>query len=306
MLPLSLLVSVIAVPGVSRPTPALHDESHNPPARGAYEVASEFYPVPTLDPTDARVWAVWPVSNTSGEAFPMVSYNHGAGAGGMAILGYTALFEQIASYGVIVIATLSCSLGCSGGQWYGEAYAAEQRKVIEWAQAMAANPPADMPWAATLDFRNGSGIAGHSMGGESTGINARREFAGPLGIRAAVLHQAAILGAAEGALISIPSQHMTGTGDSGSPPGGIGRQIIYDAAPGPKAFRNQQGQGHMEPVLFGPATNPALGPFLAHWMRVYLQGDTGESYEMLFGDGRSSFCRYAEMEHCELRSNRTS
>lgn len=74
------------------------------------------------------------------------------------------------------------------------------------------------------------GIAGHSMGGEATGINARKEHAVPLNIRAAVFHQAAILTAADGALISIPSQHMTGTGDSGSPPGGVGRQHIYEAS----------------------------------------------------------------------------
>ena len=61
------------------------------------------------------------------------------------------------------------TVGCR----YGEAYAAEQRKVIEWAKALAARPPADMPWASTLNFKSGVAIAGHSMGGESTGINAR-------------------------------------------------------------------------------------------------------------------------------------
>ena len=75
----------------------------------------------------------------------MVAYNHGAGGGGIAILGYAELFEQIASYGVIVIATRSCMLGCSNGLW-GETYAAEQRKVILWAQGLAQRPPVDIPW----------------------------------------------------------------------------------------------------------------------------------------------------------------
>ena len=72
--------------------------------------------------------------------------------------------------GVIVAATLSCSLGCSGGGGgFGEAYATEQRLVIEWAQRLAAAPPADMPWAETLDFTYGAAVAGHSMGGNALG-----------------------------------------------------------------------------------------------------------------------------------------
>lgn len=70
-----------------------------------------------------------------------VSYNHGAGGGSIAILGYAELFEQIASYGIIIAATRSCALGCSNGGEFGEVFAAEQRKVIEWGKAIAARPP---------------------------------------------------------------------------------------------------------------------------------------------------------------------
>ena len=74
----------------------------------------------------------------------------------------------------------------------GETYAAEQRKVIEWAKGLAARPPADMPWAATLDFDHGVAIAGHSMYVPCTYRTSRTRLlpspksriAGPLGARA--------------------------------------------------------------------------------------------------------------------------
>lgn len=88
----------------------------NPAPRGGYRVKKATYEVATLDKTDPQVWVHWPEQREEGETFPMVAYNHGAGGGGIAILGYAELFEQIASYGIIVIATRSCMLGCSDGQ----------------------------------------------------------------------------------------------------------------------------------------------------------------------------------------------
>ena len=49
------------------------------------------------DSTDPQVWVHWP-EGAAGTKYPMVAYNHGAGGGGIAILGYAELFEQIASY----------------------------------------------------------------------------------------------------------------------------------------------------------------------------------------------------------------
>ena len=49
------------------------------------------------DSTDPQVWVHWP-EGAAGGKYPMVAYNHGAGGGGIAILGYAELFEQIASY----------------------------------------------------------------------------------------------------------------------------------------------------------------------------------------------------------------
>ena len=72
----------------------------------------------------------------------------------------------------------------------------------------------------------------------------------------------AILGEADGKKISVPSMHMTGTGD-----GPDRRKAIFAGAPPPKVFRNQDGEGHTEPVLFEPINNPALGE--SHCHRVY-------------------------------------
>jgi hypothetical protein len=270
----------------------------NPPALGSFATTTSTYSVPRLDSSDPQVWVHAPVAKHANQTFPVVAYNHGAGGGGIAILGYSALFEQIASYGVIVAATRSCAVGCrdaSIGNGWGETYAAEQRKVIEWARELGELN------GVGIDFSNGVAIAGHSMGGESTGINSRAEFAEALDIRAAIFHQAAILGEAEGRDVSVPSAHFTGTAD-----GPEARKNIFDGAPSPKVYRNQAGETHTEPVLLAPNNNPALGPFMAHWINVYMgvpDLDKEHSYEMIYGSDPSSLCKYAPMDECIVVPN---
>ena len=85
------------------------------------------------------------------------------------------------------------------------------------------------------------------------------EHAKALDVRAAIFHMAAILDESDGAKVTVPSMHMTGSGD-----GPERRKQIFDGAPEPKVYRNQQGEGHTEPVLLEPAINPALGPYARH------------------------------------------
>jgi hypothetical protein len=162
--------------------------SSTPPVIGPYEVLDEEYIVPALDSTDQRMWLHYPKATDASVKFPLISYLHGLlGGGNLNMLGYSAHFRQLASYGFIVAAPLSCNTGCKdanqgapytncagllplqplGQGW--SSYYGEQLKVIEFAKNMSASSflrPASMgkvdPFHL-IDWKSGVGIAGHSM-----------------------------------------------------------------------------------------------------------------------------------------------
>ena len=80
------------------------------PVIGPYKTASKELTNTLLDLSDQKVLIAYPVT-TSGEKFPFISYAHGAGGGGSSISVYYELLSQIASYGFVVAAHRSCSVG---------------------------------------------------------------------------------------------------------------------------------------------------------------------------------------------------
>ena len=69
-----------------------------------------------------------------------------------------------------------------------------------------------------IDWDAGIGIAGHSMGGQSTAIAACQKCADAYGIKAAVIHHSAngntSSGGNVGANITLPTAYFTSSGDS--------------------------------------------------------------------------------------------
>lgn len=284
--------------------------THAQPAIGPYATETKTLKCDALDKSNKGVILTYPSNATTSKTFPLIAYAHGADGGGFDILGYALLFHQMASYGFVVAAHKSCFDGCSCGasRWtacnglpptkpnHWPEYYGETLKVIEW----ASNSSGDV--FDLIDWSKGVGIAGHSMGGQSSANAATEKCTQQYDIRAAVLHHPADGKTVDGNIgvnISIPTASFTSSGD------GIWAETkgIYEAIPesaGSKLYRNQVGFSHLEPVLIPPIENPMLATFTAAWFQIYLNGDKGEYYDLIFGSSNSSVCKYAAMKECHV------
>eukprot|EP01079_Euglenida_sp_SAG-EU17-18_P011725 gene11725-320_t len=251
------------------------------------------------------MWVVYPEhrSGNSSEQFPLISYAHGLlGGGGVDFAGYTALFEQIASWGFVVAATKSCNTGCDPpcspacqcscmgsaslltlNNTWAEHYKVQpqvaQLQTLDWAKNMSSSVP-----LSSINWTAGAGIAGHSMGGQSTAAANCKACTEKWGVKAAVLHHAAsgqVEGHNLGINASVPTAAFTSTGD------GIWNETrqIYYAMPSnlPRVYRDEKGWSHLEPVLWPPIENPLLATFTAAWFKIFLSGDKGQFFDMVFG-----------------------
>ena len=306
--------------------------SASAPDRGPWATHSKIYSVPALDKTDPHVHVFFPAaSGANATRFPLISYAHGAlGGGELDIIGYHYLFAQLASFGYVVAAPASCSLGChdevnapytdcagvlpvaqpSEGDakgwdsWYGE-----QLKTIQWARNMSRADPV----LALVDWAAGVGVAGHSMGGQATTSAAHHRCAAEWDIRAAVLHHTApcelqaahdASGGASGGggntglnITSVPLAVFTSSGD-GICNASASRAIWAAARVEHKLFRDLQGSSHLEPVLLPPVENPRLGTYTAAWFEVYLKADRGVFHDLIYGGGPDALCRSQPMVEC--------
>ena len=119
------------------------------PQLGPYNTTYMEYTNPHFDSSDPRVWVWWPTSalqrsevpaappsrhhpphphharpncnvtfadGTAGQKYPLVPYLHGVLGGDLDLLGYTALFGQMASYGFVVVGTFACNTARSFGR----------------------------------------------------------------------------------------------------------------------------------------------------------------------------------------------
>ena len=215
---------------------------------------------PAHDASDQDIHVTAPVAASQGAApqqFPLVAYAHGfLGGGELDIHGYDELFHQISSFGFVVAAHASCNSGCKrpGGAspWtrcaglpelsppFGwGSYYSETLKTIEFARNYSRAPPFSL-----VNFSLGVGVAGHSMGGQSTAVAAGAACTRQWDIRAAVIHHPAsgvngATGRNVGANITVPTASFTSSGDTVCA-AELARDI-YAAMPPttPRLFRNQ-------------------------------------------------------------------
>lgn len=315
---LALLAPCLGAASAAAPAP--------PPQLGPWPVAEASYNVSALDGSDPAVWLVYPACNaTACPRFPLITYLHGMAGGNVALLGYSAHFYRLASWGFVVAAPVSCALGCtdaSGGAPWTDcaglpdvqpalwpAFYGESLKIIEWARNMTATKGG--PIFASIDWSAGVGVAGHSMGAQAAAIAASPACAKAHDIRAVALHHNAngnVTGGAGGnvgANISVPLAAFTSSGDA------IWHETVelvgaFNASARaralPFALRDVTGYSHLEPLLAPPVENPRLATFTAAWFKVMLNGDRGEFWDAIFGAGAGSLCASENMTECYTRN----
>ncbi len=289
---------------------------------GPYNTTYAEYTHPHFDSSDPRVWVWWPVNGTPGEKYPLVPYLHGVLGGDLDLLGYTALFGQMASYGFIVVGTFACNTGCHDAEnstrwtacggllplqplgmgwdsYYGEAY-----KIIDWARNMSELPTSD-PVFSMIDFDAGAAVVGHSMGGQGAAMAAAAACTAQWGVKTVVLHHPAsgtVPWGNIGSNISVPVAGMTTSGDGIWPETRDIMTAFFSRADGQAfLYRDEVGWSHLEPVLWPPIENPFLATFTAAWLKVFLNDDRGAYYDLIFSAQKDSVCKHAEMVNCSAR-----
>jgi len=259
-----------------------------PPQYGEYEVATATYDVPALDSTDPRMLVVYPLGNFANASLPVIFYLHGAGGGGRILYpGYKALFDGLASFGMIVVAPHSCSIGCSDTPGWSRYYE-EQLKAITWSQNMTQDSILRM-----IDHSKGYAIAGHSMGGDGT--TSSSAFGIEYNVKCAIIHHPAPNNGGQN--IQVPMAAYTGTND-----GCCGEDTtlnIWDRSTVyPKVYANMEGAFHTEPNLI----RCRWTLYTAAWAKVYLNDDPDGIYHSYIYDSTNpeSLCNGYEMESCLL------
>jgi hypothetical protein len=48
--------------------------------------------------------------------------------------------------------------------------------------------------------------------------------------------------------------------------------------------------------------NPYLATYSAAWFKIYLNGDKGSYYDLIYGSGEESICKYAPMAECAVQN----
>lgn len=254
---------------------------------------------------------VYPANAAEGEKFPLLLFAHGAAGGGIDMLAYQHHFSDLASYGYVVIAPRSCFMGCPGPTdvleqpevtgclpWVdgkGWVYFVhENTRALDYAKNQS---DAGAGWASMIDWSKGVGALGHSMGGESLTQLAGVELSKKYNIQAAVCEHC--LACKEtGDLIQTPALFFTGTGDYEVTPAQV-KDAYHKDTVTPKSYRNEKGRGHEEVLDLLVQYNPGVARHAASFFEVWLKGDRKEHYDIVYGDGPTSFCDYADMKDCE-------
>merc|ERR1712113_7005 len=126
---------------------------------------------------------------------------------------------------------------------------------------------------------------------------ASADFAEKYNIKAAVCEHC-LMCIKTGDIVSVPAMYMTGTLDYEVAPKKVKQAFTSDPA-GPKSYRNQKGEGHLEMLNLEVQCNPAVASHAAAFFNVWLKGDTGSYYNLVYGNGEDSFCGYDDMKECE-------
>jgi len=255
-----------------------------------------------------KLRVTYPTNASKGATFPVIVYAHGAAGGGVDMTGYDKHFKDMAAHGFVVIAPMSCDIGCKvkgpaknnsvGAPEYcykaWPSFTYENTRALDYAKNATSSGAV---WAGLIDWTAGVGTAGHSMGGEAVVGMASRDVAQQYNVKAAVcLHCLACINT--GDLVATPAIYFTGTLDTEVSPKKVKKAYEADTVT-PKTYRNQKGKGHLEMLNLEVQYNAAISLQTAAFMKVYLAGDHGDYYDIVYGTGASSVCGYAAMKECE-------
>ena len=314
-----------------------------PPTKGPFDIRKYVVEIPALDETGRGAAVYHPnvpssssssttetvndedhanaTTNTSPQfqKFPLIVYAHGFAGGSIALLGYDSFFEQLASYGFVVIAHDSCDMtchvkaptnytSCAGlpevfpDGW--SSYYGETLKVIEWSHLSTSVVN------RLIDFSHGIGIAGHSMGGQSTALAATDRCVEEWNITSAALHHPAMGDSKDfpdhniaNNISKVPLAAFTSSGDHLCNASYSLKYVDDSPTTELKLYRNLVGWSHLEPVMHAWGTeNPFLATFTAFWFQAtMLQNETARDY-LVNSSNKDSLCNYAPMAQCFVRN----
>jgi len=207
------------------------------PPHGPFDViADKFHVGGLLAPGSQEASIYYPEGSVPPNGFPVVSFAHGAPAGGDKLLkfSYGEMLRGLASWGYVVVAPDSCvppvGWSCEDTLWK------DQLRTVTVAKA---DPSVHTGFSAANFTR--VGVIGHSYGADATVYSA-----GADGVAAAVvMHPARIPEAAD---INVPTMVITGSKDVICPPQDA--QFVYDLIQArPKYLLELKGGTHMEPTV---------------------------------------------------------
>lgn len=273
--------------------------------KGPYAVKSTRYPdVDALDSSGASHGInVWYPVGAKGQKFPLIAYAHGFTDGGKSVANhYDNHLTELAAFGYIIAAHESCDTGCSdwatnpGDPTGFKNYYKQQWKVLDWAKERARSGD---PLFSAMNLAIGVGIAGHSMGGQST-LYAAGEEAASYGIKAAVMHHAYTHSYPAP---TVPFLAFTGTKDTTATPDMTSQFYNADGAHPVKGLVNKMDMGHLEPRE-SDDFNVALASLTAAWFKLHLDetptADGIDYHDLIFSkmcDGEYD----GAMEQCEVQ-----
>lgn len=255
---------------------------------GPYGSTTVQFTVETLDRTSHTLDVTYPTGTAAaGRSFPLVSYTHGLGDKGAS--SYPRLFSDLASWGYVIAAPLSCKDGCLSdcktnlgdppcfGDYYKESF-----KVIEWARS--SQVAASLP----LNRTSGVAVAGHSMGGQAALLAASDANVSSYGIKAALMHHAYTH--IYPAISTVPFLAFTGTEDFTAPPAMADKFFAAATVP-QRGLVNSRGANHHEPTT---DYRPEMALFSTAWLKVHLdqtpESDGMHWDDLIYGTGSDSLC----------------
>lgn len=276
--------------------------------KGPYTATSIMMTNPAMDSSDHSIWVVYPAENGS---FPLIAFAHGLGND--AAKDYTNLFNGIVSFGYIIIAHKACLNGCSDDHtslWWDPPffghYYKQQLLAIEWAKGLATDNTNSV--FGKLDLKNGVGISGHSMGGQSTVFSSSFQNVTNHNITAAVMHHAFTH---EYPAPKIPFLAFTGDVDYVATKDMTESFYKASGACAARGIVSKLDAGHFEPednFLAWDTYNPLMPQYTAAWFKLHLDGKTTEFgidfNEMIYGSSSSSMCggQDGNLSVCDIKT----
>ena len=228
---------------------------------------------------DAYIY--WPLEHATeaGAAAParnVVAFGHGKTAGGAKMdPTYNSLLSTLASYGLIVIAPLSCPEDLCLRE-----LAEDLGTVLD---ACATNRTLH-PALSRANFTR-VGVAGHSMGGGAAGylassINATARY----GLHAYVgMHGTPVT---KEAGLTVPTMYTTGAKDHLVAPFVVNRSFVKSVDAIPRVLAELADANHFEPTL-GPHR---LNPYVASFLLCHVAGDNASCAEVYDATDAKSLC----------------